>query len=88
MPQRDDWTEPRPDRLPPDHPGRDEVLAAHRAALDAGEPGYLDPRSGLFVMTAAFLAERGWCCGQGCRHCPYEPGSEAEGRPGPTIGNR
>jgi hypothetical protein len=47
------------------------VLAAHEAALAAGEPGYLDPCSGLFVLTAAFLADRGTCCGQGCRHCPY-----------------
>jgi hypothetical protein len=63
--------EPHPSRLPPDHPGRDAVLAAHRAALAAGEGGYLDPATGLFVMTAGFLAERGTCCDTGCRHCPY-----------------
>lgn len=50
-----------------------ETLAAHRAALDAGETGYTDPGSGLFVLTAGFLAARGTCCGRGCRHCPYEP---------------
>ncbi len=27
---------------------------------------------GCVVFTAAFLARRGWCCGNGCRHCPYE----------------
>jgi hypothetical protein len=64
-------TEPHPDRLPADHPGRAEVLAAHEAALAAGAAGYLDPGSGLFVLTARFLADRGTCCGQGCRHCPY-----------------
>jgi hypothetical protein len=47
------------------------VLAAHAAALSAGEAGYLDPTSGLFVLTARFLADRGTCCGRGCRHCPY-----------------
>ena len=64
-------TEPHPTRLPVDTPGRDAVLAAHAAALSAGEAGYLDPTSGLFVLTAGFLADRGTCCGRGCRHCPY-----------------
>ena len=66
-------TEPHPERLPLDHPGRELVLAAHVAALDRGDAGYLDPASGLFVLTAAFLADRGTCCGRGCRHCPYLP---------------
>jgi hypothetical protein len=52
-------------------PHRADILAAHRAALDAGDAGYVDPVSGLFVLTAAFLARRGECCGRGCRHCPY-----------------
>lgn len=26
---------------------------------------------GLFVLTRAFLLRRGYCCGSGCRHCPY-----------------
>ena len=64
-------TEPHPDRLAPDHPGREAVLAAHATALERGDAGYLDPASGLFVLTAGFLADRGTCCGRGCRHCPY-----------------
>jgi hypothetical protein len=64
-------TEPHPSRLPLEHPGRDEALAAHAAALGRGEAGYLDPATGLFVLTAAFLADRGTCCDRGCRHCPY-----------------
>ena len=64
-------TEPHPDRLPPSHPLRPEILAAHGQALAAGEIGYTDPVGGLFVLTAAFLADRGTCCGNGCRHCPY-----------------
>lgn len=47
------------------------IRAAHDAAVAAGEPGYLDPDSGLFVLTAAHLAAQGTCCGSGCRHCPY-----------------
>jgi hypothetical protein len=48
-----------------------EIQAAHDAAVAAGEAGYLDPETGLFVLTAAFLAKRGTCCTRGCRHCPY-----------------
>jgi len=66
-------TEPHQSRLPADTPAREEQLAAHAAALAAAEPGYLDPATGLFVLTAAFLAERGTCCDRGCRHCPYLP---------------
>jgi hypothetical protein len=27
--------------------------------------------NGLMVLTAHFLLRRGYCCGNGCRHCPY-----------------
>jgi hypothetical protein len=64
-------TEPALSRLPLDQPGRVDILAAHEAALARGEAGYLDPASGLFVLTAGFLADRGTCCTRGCRHCPY-----------------
>jgi len=38
----------------------------------APEPDfYVD--AGLVVFTAAFHLNRGFCCGSGCRHCPYEP---------------
>lgn len=63
--------QPHPDRLAIDHPSRAFILAAHRAALDAGAMGYLDPDTGLFVQTAAHLRARGSCCDSGCRHCPY-----------------
>jgi hypothetical protein len=28
--------------------------------------------NGLMVLTAHYLLKRGYCCGNGCRHCPYE----------------
>jgi uncharacterized protein DUF5522 len=37
--------------------------------LVEGEDYYLD--SGLMVLTAQFLTKRGYCCENGCRHCPY-----------------
>mgnify|MGYP003704679661 FL=1 len=63
--------EPCADRLPLDSAARERILAAHSEALAAGEPGYRDPQSGLFVMTARYLSDRGTCCGNDCRHCPY-----------------
>ena len=44
---------------------------AHAAALQTGEDTYADPPTGLTVLTAGYLARRGFCCDSGCRHCPY-----------------
>ena len=33
---------------------------------------YTDP-SGNFVFTEAYHIAKGYCCGHGCRHCPYDP---------------
>jgi hypothetical protein len=63
--------EPHPERLPLDHPDRAEILAAHRAAVEAGQAGYLDPVTGLYVITATEHVRRGHCCANDCRHCPY-----------------
>jgi hypothetical protein len=38
--------------------------------LVEGEDYYLD--KGLMVLTARYHLRRGYCCDQGCRHCPYE----------------
>jgi Family of unknown function (DUF5522) len=64
-------TEPHPSRLPTSTPNRDQILERHAVAMEAGEPGYEDPLTGLFVLTAAYLRDQGRCCGSGCRHCPY-----------------
>jgi len=32
---------------------------------------YFD-ESGLMVLTENFHLKRGFCCGNGCRHCPYD----------------
>ncbi len=37
--------------------------------LVEGEDFYVE--NGLYVFTAKFLLRRGYCCGSGCRHCPY-----------------
>lgn len=40
-----------------------------------GTPKHADfyVENGLLVYTAAYHLKRGYCCGSGCRHCPYEP---------------
>lgn len=65
---------PHPNRLAPDDPGRDAILARHERALAAGLSTYLDPGTGYAVFTADYLVERDACCGSGCRHCPWEGG--------------
>ena len=48
-----------------------------KEAKDAvpGEDYYFE--NGLIVMTAAYHLKRGYCCGSGCRHCPYAPKHQA-----------
>jgi hypothetical protein len=59
------------DRLPDDPVWRKVIVAAHAAAVADGQDGYLDPVTGLFVMTAGYLRRQRRCCDTGCRHCPY-----------------
>jgi hypothetical protein len=35
---------------------------------------------GLVVLTEAYHLEKGYCCGNGCKHCPYEFESVPEPR--------
>jgi len=38
--------------------------------LVEGEDYYIE--GGFYVFTAHYLLKRGYCCGSGCRHCPYK----------------
>lgn len=33
---------------------------------------YIDPKTGYSVMTELLHRRRGYCCGNACRHCPYD----------------
>jgi hypothetical protein len=33
---------------------------------------YYVNEAGLMVLTEKYLRERGYCCGNGCKHCPFE----------------
>ncbi len=40
--------------------------------LNENDDYYMNLR-GFRVMTEKFLKNRGYCCGNGCKHCPYFP---------------
>jgi cob(I)alamin adenosyltransferase len=48
-----------------------EILKFHQSACDKKEAWYTDPKSGLMVATRFGHMERGRCCGNRCRHCPF-----------------
>jgi len=39
--------------------------------FEQGKDYYLE--KGQIVLTEEYLANRGKCCGSGCRHCPFWP---------------
>ena len=39
--------------------------------LDERTDFYME--NGYRVMTESYLVRRGYCCSNGCRHCPYWP---------------
>lgn len=47
-----------------------------RPKLVEGEDFYFE--GGLMVLTAEFLRKRGYCCNNGCRHCPYPKDRETD----------
>ncbi len=61
-----------------------DVQAAHDAAVAAGLRTYIDPRTGGTVVTRLNLLSMGYCCGNGCRHCPY-PAEQQRGSGRPLI---
>jgi hypothetical protein len=42
----------------------------NRVPLVEGEDFYWE--GAVMVFTARYLARRGYCCENGCRHCPYD----------------
>lgn len=52
----------------PEAPPKSESLKAEPLELEPGNFYYEGP---CMVFTAQYLLKRGYCCGSGCRHCPY-----------------
>ncbi len=44
----------------------------HLSACEQGKDTYIDPASGYLVLTSQAHLKRGTCCGNVCRHCPFE----------------
>jgi hypothetical protein len=43
--------------------------APKKAELQEGIDYYIE--NGFWVFTSAYHLKRGYCCKNGCRHCPY-----------------
>jgi cob(I)alamin adenosyltransferase len=48
-----------------------DIEDLHQAALLRGSTTYQDPATGFTVFSAKAHLQRGTCCGNQCRHCPY-----------------
>lgn len=48
-----------------------QVVKEKLQRLVEGEDFYWE--GGYRVFTRAYHLKRGFCCGSGCRHCPYDP---------------
>lgn len=55
--------------------------------LVEGEDFYF-AASGYIVLTEKYHLKKGFCCGNGCRHCPYEFENVPEPRKSELINNR
>jgi iron complex transport system substrate-binding protein len=44
-------------------------VALLKGQITEGRDYYIE--NGAMVFTASYLERRGYCCGSGCRHCPY-----------------
>ena len=48
------------------------IETLHQQACERGEDTYVDPATGYQVLTSQAHLKRGTCCGNVCRHCPFE----------------
>jgi hypothetical protein len=61
------------------------IRALHDQAVTKNQPLYRDPKTGYYVLTAQALLDKGQCCGNGCRHCPFDSEQQSQaGRAQPS----
>lgn len=53
-------------------PLSEDIEELHRLACASNKSSYKDPATGYSVFTADFHRKRGKCCGNMCRHCPFD----------------
>lgn len=44
---------------------------SRKPLFDDDELFYMN-NDGFMVFTAEYLLKRGYCCGNGCKHCPFD----------------
>lgn len=49
---------------------KEENVKSKSTKLIEGVDYYFE--NGLMVLSGHFLKKRGYCCHNGCRHCPYK----------------
>jgi len=49
-----------------------DIEDLHRDACEQGQGTYIDPATGYTVITEFAHLKRGKCCGNACRHCPFD----------------
>jgi cob(I)alamin adenosyltransferase len=49
-----------------------DIEEIHNQACQLGQLSYIDPSTGFTCFTKIAHLQRGVCCGNYCRHCPYE----------------
>ncbi|MFC3880184.1 DUF5522 domain-containing protein [Algoriphagus namhaensis] len=42
-----------------------------KTPVELGAGDYYFNEQGLMVFTEKYHLKRGYCCGSGCKHCPY-----------------
>lgn len=57
--------------LPPEFTSAFQTVDVNLLAGSLTETSDYYLENGAWVFTASYLTRRGYCCGSGCRHCPY-----------------
>ena len=57
----------------------DHLFSDNYDSFVEGEDFYLS-KEGYRVMTESYLVRRGYCCSNGCTHCPYDPKAQKGNR--------
>ena len=55
---------------------------------ELNDDDYYFNNGGLVVFTAEYLLERGYCCGNGCKNCPYDYKAVPEPRRSQLLAQR
>jgi len=52
---------------------KENIKTSNEGGSEQLSPSYFYIENGKYVFTKEFHIERGYCCGNFCRHCAYQP---------------